>query len=314
MKFINESWVENNRLIWSGVLDILLDSVEALYHSSYAQPIKPYLRFGNPKNRIIAMPAFVGGKINAAGIKWIASFPDNYLKGLPRANALIILNDTTTGVPLATIEGNRLSAIRTAGVSGLILKPFFESRKNAILGFSGYGFIAKNHLEMIKALYPEKISKIYIFDQRNLENEKIDFPNAEVQLSKTWEEAYEASDLFITCTTTNNPYITLFPKEESLHLDVSLRDYNPEIVMSFDQIVVDNWEEVCRENTDIERAHLSLGLQKKDTLELAQFLKNIPSFIGKKTFFAPMGMAIFDIALANAVYLSFLEKNFENKS
>ena len=40
-----------------------------------------------------------------AGIKWIASAPDNIHKGLERASALIALNDADTGQPRAILEG-----------------------------------------------------------------------------------------------------------------------------------------------------------------------------------------------------------------
>lgn len=48
-----------------------------LANNEFAQPIKPYLRYNNLKNRIIAMPAYAGGECDMAGIKWIASYPDN---------------------------------------------------------------------------------------------------------------------------------------------------------------------------------------------------------------------------------------------
>ena len=44
--------------------------------------------------RIMAMPAYVGGEFDVAGLKWIPSVPDNPARnGLPRANALVLLTD-----------------------------------------------------------------------------------------------------------------------------------------------------------------------------------------------------------------------------
>src|SRR5436853_498858 len=48
--------------------------------------------------RIMAMPAYVGGEFDVAGLKWIPSVPDNPARrGLPRANALVLLSDRETG-------------------------------------------------------------------------------------------------------------------------------------------------------------------------------------------------------------------------
>src|SRR5919199_6694531 len=73
--------------------------------------------------RIMAMAAYVGGAFDVAGVKWIPSVPDNpRRRGLPRANALIVLSDRETGLPLAVMDGTVLSAMRTGAVTGVALR------------------------------------------------------------------------------------------------------------------------------------------------------------------------------------------------
>ena len=55
------------------------------------------------------------------------------------------------------------------------------------------------------------------------------------------------------------------PKAGSLQLNCSLRDYKTSILDHTKAIIVDDWEEVCREKTDIEMMHMERGLQEKDT-------------------------------------------------
>src|SRR5208337_849724 len=52
---------------------------------------------------IHAMPAYLQ-KMNAAGMKWVAGFPENPPKGLPYISGLIVINDTDTGVPVCVMD------------------------------------------------------------------------------------------------------------------------------------------------------------------------------------------------------------------
>ncbi len=110
---------------------------------------------------------------------------------------------------------------------------------------------------------------------------------------------------FITCTVSAEGYIDKKPKDGALLLNVSLRDFKPDILEYTKTLVVDNWEEVCREKTDVERMHLERGLQKEDTVLIADVvirgaLQNFP--YDKAILFNPMGMAIFDVVIAAYYY------------
>ena len=62
---------------------------------------------------------------------------------------------------------------------------------------------------------------------------------------------------------------------------------------------MDDWEEVCREKTDIEMMHIERGLQEKDTKNIADVVFHDAMAAWPKEMpimFNPMGMAVFDIA------------------
>ena len=303
MLYQSEEEIKKLGINWEESISVIQEAVYCLHKEDYSQPIKPYLRYRDRQNRIIAMPAFVGGSINMAGIKWISSFPKNIQNNLPRAHSVIILNEADTGIPIAVINTPLLSIIRTASVSGLIIQksPRHRERDNIKIGITGFGPIGQYHLNMCTSLLGDKIREICIYDIREQDDEQLkDIPRA--RFVKSWEEAYTDADIFMTCTVSDKPYITDPPKPGSLHLNVSLRDYS---TAAFDwfkgAIIVDDWDEVCRQKTDIEMMHLEKGLQKEDTKSIVDVVSDncLMKFPAEQAvMFNPMGMAVFDIAIA----------------
>src|SRR5579875_2081414 len=121
--------------------------VEAAYrlHSAgdSVNPPSYFLRFPDrPSARIIALPASIGGQVQVDGLKWISSFPENVAAGIPRASAVLILNDHDTGYPFACLEGSIISATRTAALAASAADWLSRSRgRPARAGFVGAGLI-----------------------------------------------------------------------------------------------------------------------------------------------------------------------------
>jgi ornithine cyclodeaminase/alanine dehydrogenase-like protein (mu-crystallin family) len=239
-----------------------------------------------------------------AGIKWIASFPDNIHKGIPRAHSVVILNKAETGQPVAIINTALLSILRTSAVTGLMIRYFDKVRplKNVKLAIIGFGPIGRYHLRMCLDLLGDRISRIFLYDLRPIDKSTYDFaPQDKVTVVRSWEEAYVDTDVFITATVSKASYIDKPPKKGSLQLNISLRDYKTDILDYVkDSIIVDNWEEICREKTDIEMMSLEKGLKKEQTKSIVDMvmdncMRDYPADI--PIMFNPMGMAVFDMAI-----------------
>ena len=312
MIYLNEDHISRLGIDWRETIDVIGSSVKLIDAEDYVQPIKPYLRYGNPANRIIAMPAYVGGEFRKAGIKWIASFPDNVSKGLPRAHSIVILNNSETGEPEAIINTALLSIIRTASVSGLMIRHDISDRRHPgsklKAGIIGWGPIGRYHYEMVCRSFGKWMEEIRLFDLRDIDKSTvIRHEGIPARVVSSWREAYEDADILITCTVTKERYIDLMPKRGALLLNVSLRDFCSEVYPSVQGgIFVDNWAEVCRENTDIEFFHKTCGLQEEGTGTIADVA--VRGALGRispeqAVMFNPMGMAAFDIAIG-AYYLN----------
>lgn len=314
MIYLSDKDINDLPFDWNASIDVIERAVNCIDVNDYVQPIKTYLRYNDRTNRIIAMPAYAGGEITKSGLKWIASFPGNIKKGMKRAHSVIILNEFDTGKPVSIINSGTISSIRTASVSGFLIKKYMQQRKldRVKLGVIGLGPIGYNHIQMSNDILGDRIAELLVYD---LNKDVMDrYPDAlkeKMTFVNNWEEAYVDADIFMTCTVSKYRYIDKQPKSGALHLNVSLRDYKTDVFPWFKSgIVVDNWEEICRENTDIEHFHLQCGLQEDDVAVIQDFLN--PAFLesipdNQPIMFNPMGMAVFDIGIAS-YFLELAEK------
>lgn len=308
MLYLGDQQIRAIGLNWEELVDSMEAAVRIIDTGDYAQPVKPYLRYRNPANRIIAMPAYVGGAVQTAGIKWIASFPGNIDAGLPRAHSITLLNNADTGIPIAMLNTALPSAARTAAVSGLFIRHYLKAQgpeKRLKLGIIGFGPVGRLHYDMCCRLFGERLVDVYVYDIRGCELDPAQTDDtllSRTRLADSWQQLYNECDLVITCTVSNQRYIDIPPAAGSLLLDVSLRDYTSAALKSVNAIIVDDWEEVCRENTDIELLHLECGLTKARTRTLSDVVCRgaLAAFDGAEpVLFCPMGMAVFDMTVAD---------------
>src|SRR5258707_6206030 len=86
-------------------IEIVRNAYLAHARGQSVNPDSYFLRFPEkPDCRIIALPAYLGDGFHVAGLQWIASYPGNGQRGLPRASADLVLNDYDTGYPFALLE------------------------------------------------------------------------------------------------------------------------------------------------------------------------------------------------------------------
>ena len=103
--------------------------------------------------RFMAMPAYIGGSFDMAGMKWYGSNSNNKTKGLPRSILTLMLNDKDTGAPIALMSANILSAMRTGAIPGVGAK--YLAKKDAkVCGICGPGVMGKTSLEAILSSCP----------------------------------------------------------------------------------------------------------------------------------------------------------------
>lgn len=294
----------------------ILELIKAAYMAHAAKessmPPNAYLRFpGMEKERIIAKPAWLGGYFNTAGIKWIASFPENGNKSLERASATLILNSVETGHPTAVMESSVISAYRTAASAALaaqMLTPKIATTDT--LGIVGCGLINYETLRFLLALFPD-IQLILLHDLNpelaaNFAQKVLELkPGIKIKYVKSLQDLLPETRLVSIATTAIHPFIEsidgYIPGTVFLH--ISLRDFSPEIILEADNIV-DDIDQVCSNQTSLHLAEQKIGNRQFIRSTIGNMLhKNETRLNSDKNFhiFSPFGLGILDIALGYLV-------------
>jgi N-[(2S)-2-amino-2-carboxyethyl]-L-glutamate dehydrogenase len=263
----------------------------------------------NPKNRIIALPAYLGGSVNSAGIKWISSFPDNVDHGIDRASAVLILSSVSTGRPRAILEGSVISAKRTAASAALAAQ-LLQRDESPLAGLVGCGVI---NFEIASFLLScrSRVQQFLLFD---LDSARADafkqrflstFPSVKIRIESTLNGLLKNAKLVSFATTATQPYVQnldLCPAG-TLILHVSLRDLSAEAIQS-SRNVVDDVDHVCRAQTSVHLAEQQLGNRSFLRCSLADVLNGMAPFDDQDsgvTVFSPFGLGILDVALGDYV-------------
>jgi 2,3-diaminopropionate biosynthesis protein SbnB len=293
----------------------LISTVRAAYQAHRnghsALPRSAFLQFQHAeRNRIIALPAYLGGDFDVAGMKWIASFPANPRSGLDRASAVVILNCARTGIVKAIIEGSIISAKRTAASAALAALSLSGSNKQMVAAFVGCGPINFEVARFLLAVFPH-IRELLFFDldERKAKHFEIrcrqSFGDKELTVAKTIEELFRRSKLISFATTAARPHVhdisDCAPGTTILH--VSLRDLSPQVVLSCDNIV-DDVEHVCAAETSVHLTERLVGNRKFIRCSLADILDgSSPALVDEKThLFSPFGLGILDLAVGALVF------------
>ena len=174
---------------------------------------------GMPKNaddrRFMAMPAYLGGSYQMAGMKWYGSNVENKKVGLPRSILMMMLNDKDTGAPLALMSANLVSAYRTGGIPGVGAK-YLARKDSRVVSIIGPGVMGKTSLAAFVSVCPNLDTvKIKGRSQRSLDAFtrfiREELPQIKnIEICDSVEEAVKDSDI-ISFTTTVRDDVSSFP-------------------------------------------------------------------------------------------------------
>jgi N-[(2S)-2-amino-2-carboxyethyl]-L-glutamate dehydrogenase len=292
-------------------VEIVKDAYLAHGEGRTVNPASHFLRFPDkPGSRIIALPAFLGAASGIAGLKWIASFPENIQQGFPRASAVLILNDYATGYPIAILESSIISAARTAASAVLAAEWLNHGDKSTrTLGIVGTGLIARYVYRFLLAT-GWRAEQVRLFDRSPAEAQRFLTatirPDAHqsVAIAGDLPSLVRESSLVLLATTAGTPHI-LEPElfaHAPIVLHVSLRDLSPEILLASHNIV-DDVDHVMKADTSPHLLEQRVGHRRFVTGTLAELITGKCAVDRRKpTIFSPFGLGILDLAVGKWVF------------
>ncbi|MCI9339707.1 MAG: ornithine cyclodeaminase family protein [Dorea sp.] len=303
-------------------LNEMMDQIEEAYRiygtGEYYMPPRPSVEHEN--KTLMYMPCYTKDII---GTKILSIFPENAALGLPSIDGVVLLNDRTTGAPVAVLDGQAVTAYRTGAVGGVGIRHL--SREDChtvgIVGAGVQGF----HLALY-ACAARNIHTVCVYNHSDRDireyldrlEKTIDNPDIKVVQCKTVEELTGLSDIICTATPAVRPVLPDDRKLLEGKCIIAVGSYTPQMREIPDAI----WDLVdkvyielpyaCEESGDLSQP-LSEGRLTKDKIMLMdQYLASgTQKGVSKgTTYFKSVGMGLFDICIAQKL----LEKVKERRS
>jgi len=291
-------------------LEIIQKAVEKAYHLQQTNACRMPDRIHVPdrKNTLLVMPCFSDAFV---ATKLVTVFPQAPESGLPVVNGMVILADNQTGQPLAILDGAALTARRTGAVGGLAvacLTP--ESVETA--GIIGTGVQGRSQAEFL--LFNRRIKTLWLADvnrtaARNMaRNIGHAHPHVSCRIAESPRQLMLDSQVVIAATTSTDPVFDADLSDVTGKTFISIGSFTPEmkefpdaVIQGADAVYVDTLY-AAEESGDICRPLAEQVVPKDRIQPFSSVLERPVDSQGSTFFFKSVGMALFDLTAAAAVF------------
>jgi ornithine cyclodeaminase/alanine dehydrogenase len=316
--------MSENRILYLSRADVkavglsmaeIVDALEAAFREKgegrVEMPPKPGIHPGEGDNFIHAMLACIPS-LKSSGVKWVSGFPENYKRGLPYINGLLILNDVETGVPISVMDCAWITAMRT-GAATAVAARHLARPESAIVGVLGCGVQGRTNVEALNVLFP--LARVMAYDVNaeaagTYAKEMRDRFHLEVTVVNTPKEAVTGCDIVVTAgPILKKPHRTIQAGWLDQGAFASLVDYDsywhPEAMKEATKFCTDDVSQLRHYQgvgyfQEIPTVYADLG-------ELATGKKPGRETQKERTMTANLGIAMDDMATAPLIYQRAIE-------
>lgn len=299
-------------------IDAMKSAFRALSSGEASMPLRTGLEMEADNATALFMPVYLPG-ISKVCVKTVTMARNNPAKGLPLIHAMIMVFDSSTGVPLAVMDGEVITAMRTGAVSGLATS-LLARRDASTAAIIGTGTQGETQLEAVCKV--RNIRKAYVFDmQADRANafamkmeEKLNIEVVAAGSAATLQNA----DVICTATSSNTPVFEDFHIKSGTHIN-GVGSYKPDMAeippktIARAKVVVDQMQGCLAEAGDLIQP-IQQGIITQDHIhgELGELVTGkIASRENDDeiTVFKSVGVAVQDLITANLVLKIAQEKD-----
>ncbi|MCL2006664.1 MAG: ornithine cyclodeaminase family protein [Treponema sp.] len=310
MKFFDSTQVEA-LLDMEGCIKLMKETLIDLTEGRATQILRTVIPLGGG-NLLGLMPSSISSK-NLAGTKVITIFPGNFEKKLPSHQGVVLYFETLTGALKAVLDGESITAIRTAAVSAVATD--LLARKNSeVLAIIGAGVQARTHLNALKRV--RNLKKVLVWDinpdsAKNYAKEMGDKYSLPITVCDTSSEAVKDADIICTVTGAIKPVLFGKDLKKGVHINAvgacrpDARELDTDCI-AMGKMYADRMESVLNEAGDFIIPY-NEGLIGKEKIvgELGEAL--LGKIAGRETesditIFEALGLAVYDLAAADYIY------------
>ena len=244
--YLSEEDVISTGITFTKCIDLCTVSLTQHGKKQIENPPKPGIH-PLPDAFIHAMPAWLK-ESDICGIKWVSGFPSNVPKRMPTVAGLIVLNDTTTGYPVAVMDGTYITGLRTAAVSAISAK-HLARKDSEVLAVVGTGLQGKYNSMVLTHVLPS-IKTIQIFDvwQPSIDGYIKQMSNfyqdrIKIEVKSSIKDAVSGADVVVAATgkLSETAYYAEWIKPGALVLPIHTGGFEKDIIKKMDVVVVDDW-------------------------------------------------------------------------
>lgn len=202
-------------------VDVMAGAMAATSRGDVTLPIRQFIAVPGAPGKLAVMPGTLGDPA-CFGIKLVCKYERPHGDPLGTHVGMVILFDSTKGIPLAMIEGSSLTAIRTSAASALATR--YLARKDARhLAVLGNGEQAMRHVAAMIAVRPIETISVW---GRNADRAQ-DFADQvaaktglPVQAHSDVGSAVAEADIICTTTSAKTPILTGADLQPGQHVNL----------------------------------------------------------------------------------------------